>query len=56
MQRNRLLTDRSAYISHLETQLERVTTACLVADGISENFTDVQRQTVSLQEKMFKYS
>jgi hypothetical protein len=29
----RLLTDRSAYISYLEVQLERVSTACLTSQG-----------------------
>lgn len=29
----RLLTDRSAYISYLEVQLERVSAACLTANG-----------------------
>lgn len=29
----RLLTDRSAYISYLEVQLERVSTACMTSQG-----------------------
>lgn len=34
----RLLTDRSAYISYLEVQLERVSTACLSVQGFRYGF------------------
>ena len=42
--RNRLLTDRSAYVSFLEVQLERVTAACLATQGFSDRIDQLQQQ------------
>ena len=44
---NRLLTDRSSYIGYLETQLERITDACLTVhalDGRVEELASGQRR------------
>ena len=35
LQNQRLLTDRAAYISFLEVQLERVLAACMTTQGFS---------------------
>src|SRR3546814_10032062 len=37
-----MLTDRGAYLTYLESQLERVTAACLTVGGLQEHITDVQ--------------
>ena len=47
----RLLTDRSAYISFLEVQLERVSAACMTSQGFSERIEQVHAEVVSLREK-----
>ena len=47
----RLLTDRSAYISFLEVQLERVSAACLTSQGFSERIEQVHAEVIALREK-----
>jgi hypothetical protein len=50
--KNRLLTDRSAYISFLEVQLERVTSSCLTVQGFSDRIDQIQHQLNALQDKV----
>jgi CRISPR type IV-associated protein Csf3 len=47
----RLLTDRSAYISFLEVQLERVTTSCLTVQGFAERIEQLQAQVTTADER-----
>ena len=48
----RLMTDRAAYLSYLEVQLERVSAACLVSQGFSERIEQQQAQIHSIDEKL----
>eukprot|EP00696_Hemimastix_kukwesjijk_P008480 gnl/Hemi2/20719_TR6860_c0_g5_i1.p1 gnl/Hemi2/20719_TR6860_c0_g5~~gnl/Hemi2/20719_TR6860_c0_g5_i1.p1 ORF type:complete len:585 (-),score=227.86 gnl/Hemi2/20719_TR6860_c0_g5_i1:79-1833(-) len=48
----RLLTDRSAYISYLEVQLERVTASCMTVQSFSERIEQVQGQLNTSEEKV----
>ena len=50
--KQRLLTDRSAYISFLEVQLERVTAAVLTAQGFSQRIDDQQHQVIDAHTKI----
>lgn len=50
--RNRLLTDRSAYVSFLEVQLERVTAACLATQGFSDRIEQLQNQIYTLESRI----
>ena len=50
--RQRLLTDRSAYVSFLEVQLERVTAACLTTQGFSDRIEQLQNQISALEAKI----
>eukprot|EP01083_Nonionella_stella_P275160 934420_1 len=49
---NALLTDRSAYISFLEIQLERVTASVMTVQGFSERIKELQDQYVGLEERV----
>eukprot|EP00742_Colponemidia_sp_Colp-10_P009356 GILJ01010194.1.p1 GENE.GILJ01010194.1~~GILJ01010194.1.p1 ORF type:complete len:640 (+),score=99.16 GILJ01010194.1:66-1922(+) len=51
-ERQRLLTDRSAYIAFLEVQLERVTASCLTVQGFSERIEQVQSHVNTVEEKI----
>ena len=46
-----LLTDRGAYINFLETQLERVSAACLGAQSYDQRFNDLQALLSSLEHR-----
>lgn len=48
----RLMTDRAAYLSYLEVQLERVSAACLVSQGFSERIEQQQGQIHNIEEKI----
>jgi len=48
----KLLTDRSAYITFLEVQLERVSAACLTSQSFSERIEEVRAQTINYEEKV----
>ena len=48
----RLMTDRAAYLSYLEVQLERVSAACLVSQGFSERIEQQQSQIYGVEEKI----
>jgi hypothetical protein len=48
----RLMTDRAAYLSYLEVQLERVSAACLVSQGFSERIEQQQSQIHAVEEKI----
>lgn len=37
-----LLTDRGAYLTYLESQLERVSAACMTVGAFQEHISDVQ--------------
>lgn len=52
MDRGRLLTDRSAYISFLEVQLERVTSSCLTVQAFSDRIEQLQGQILTLEDKL----
>ena len=51
LDKSKLLTDRTAYLSFLETQLERVSTACLTVQGVTERFSETQGQLDAADEK-----
>ncbi|KAK9842449.1 hypothetical protein WJX81_000710 [Elliptochloris bilobata] len=48
----RLLTDRSAYIEHLESELKRVSAACLTVHSFSERIESTETQAQLLEEKV----
>ena len=48
----RLLTDRSAYILYLESQLERVTAACMAVHSFEERLEDTATHLQALEEKV----
>lgn len=47
-----LLTDRGAYMSFLEVQLERVSAACLTAQGFEERINGIVQTTHNCEEKV----
>lgn len=49
---DRLLTDRSAYMTYLETQVERVTTACLGYEGFDTKITSLTTNQTALEDKV----
>ncbi|CAD7953451.1 unnamed protein product [Amoebophrya sp. A25] len=51
-EKNRLLTDRAAYLNFLEVQLERVSSSCLTVQGFSERIEQVQTQVNGMEEKV----
>eukprot|EP00392_Amoebophrya_sp_AT5.2_P004704 g4712.t1 len=50
--KNRLLTDRAAYLNFLEVQLERVSSSCLTVQAFSERIESVQSQVNAMEEKV----
>ncbi|CAD7940456.1 unnamed protein product [Amoebophrya sp. A120] len=50
--KNRLLTDRAAYLNFLEVQLERVSSSCLTVQAFSERIEQVQTQVNAMEEKV----
>lgn len=44
-----MLTDRGAYITYLESQLERVTAACLTVGGFQGHLNDVQLEVSGIE-------
>lgn len=48
----KLLTDRSAYILYLESQLERVTAACMTVHSFEERLEDATSRVQALEEKV----
>merc|ERR1711969_224509 len=52
LEKERLLTDRAAYISYLEVQLERVSAACMTAQGFSDRIEQQQAQLTTAEEKI----
>jgi len=56
LDRSRLLTDRSAYISFLEVQLERATAACLTTQGFSDRIEQVQKQMNGMEDRIVNVS
>ena len=53
LQPDRLLTDRSTYIAYLESQLERVTGACLTVQSFDQRIEAVTHAARSLEEKVW---
>lgn len=49
---DRLLTDRSSYISYLESQLERVSAACLTVQSFDERLEAAVSGVRVLEEKV----
>jgi len=52
VEEERLLTDRSAYLSFLEVQLERVSAACLTSESFSSRLEELQGTVVTFDEKI----
>ena len=52
LQSERLLTDRGAYLSFLEVQLERVSAACLQVQGFDARIDGLSTQSVQNEEKL----
>lgn len=50
------MTDRNAYMSFLEVQLERVSAACLTVQGFSERMEQMQTQFTTQEEKIVNIS
>ena len=48
----RLLTDRNAYISYLEIQLERVSAACLNSDAMEKKFNTLSSNVREMEDKL----
>jgi hypothetical protein len=44
---NRLLTDRDAYLRHLEEQVEKVSAACMLASELKTHHGVLERQVSS---------
>ena len=53
VEKERLLTDRSAYLSFLEVQLERVSAACMTSQAFSSRIDQMQQQVDSVQAKVY---
>ncbi len=49
---DKLLTDRSTYIGYLESQLERVTNACLTVQSFDQRIETVTSAARLLEEKV----
>ena len=49
---DKLLTDRSTYIGYLESQLERVTSACLTVQSFDQRIETVTTSARLLEEKV----
>lgn len=56
VQPDRLLTDRSTYIAYLESQLERVTGACLTVQSFDQRIEAVTHTARSLEDKVRRRS
>ena len=56
VERERLLTDRSAYVSFLEVQLERVASACLTTEGFDGRIAQLLEKTARVDEKVVHMS
>jgi hypothetical protein len=56
VERERLLTDRSAYVSFLEVQLERVASACLTTEGFDGRIAQVLEKLARVDEKVVHVS
>ena len=52
----RLLTDRAAYISFLEVQLERVSAACMTTQGFADRIEAMQSEIVTIDSKTVNIS
>ena len=52
IQPDKLLTDRSTYIGYLESQLERVTNACLTVQSFDQRVETVTSAVRLLEEKV----
>ncbi|CAM9771437.1 unnamed protein product, partial [Phaeothamnion confervicola] len=52
LRRERLLTDRGAYLNFLEVQLERVSAACLSSHASVERVDELAAQIATLEEKV----
>jgi hypothetical protein len=50
--KQKLLTDRSVYLTFLETQLERVSSSCMTVVGFKERMLDVESQIVEMEERL----
>ena len=48
----RLMTDRNAYISYLEVQLERVSAACLTSNKFEDRITNIARNLESMEDRV----
>ena len=52
IEKSRLMTDRSAYISFLEVQLERVTSSCLTVQAFSDRIEQLQSQILTMEDRI----
>lgn len=50
--KQRMMTDRAAYMSFLEVQLERVSASCLTVQAYSERIEAMQTQCNTMEEKI----
>lgn len=50
--KERVLTDRGAYLNFLEVQLERVSAACLATQALSQDLKGVTAQASSAEDKV----
>ena len=49
---DQLLTDRSSYITYLESQLERVSAACLTVSSFDERIEQAASSVAALQKQV----
>ena len=47
-----LMTDRSAYLTFLETQLQRVSASCLTVVSFQDRMLDVESQTIDMEQRL----
>ncbi len=50
--KQRMMTDRAAYMSFLEVQLERVSASCMTVQAYSERIEAMQTQCNTMEEKI----
>ena len=56
LEQKRGLTDRAAYMSFLEVQLERVSAACMTSEAFSDRIEQIQSQVMTMEKKISNLS
>lgn len=56
LEKQRLLTDRSAYMTFLESQLERVSASCLTVVGFQTRLESLQSQVIRMEKQLVNHT